>query len=52
MDFLNNDQSGVDRTSVTETVGSGSICGQDKPNTIYIGIYTFPAIRSPIKGTV
>ena len=42
----------VDRTSATETVDSGSIPGRVKPKAIQIGIYSFPAWCSAIKGTV
>ena len=38
--------------SSTETVDSGSIPGQVIPKTIKIGIHSFPAWRSAIKGTV
>ena len=33
----------VDRASATEAVDLGSIPGRDKPKTIKIGIYSFPA---------
>ena len=36
----------------TETVDAGSISGQVKPKTIKIGIRSFLAWRSAIKGTV
>ena len=42
----------VDRASATETVDSGSILGRVKPKTIKIGIQSFLAWRSAIKGTV
>ena len=42
----------VDRASATETVDSGSIPGRVKPKTIKIGIHSFPAWRSALKGTV
>ena len=42
----------VDRASATEAVDTGSIPGRVKPKTIKIGIYSFPAWRSAIKGTV
>ena len=46
-------QSGrVDRASATGTGDSGSIPDRVKPNTIKIGIHSFPAGRSAIKGTV
>ena len=42
----------VDRASATETVDSDSIPGRVKSKTIEIGIHSFPAWRSTIKGTV
>ena len=42
----------VDTASATETVDLGSIPGRVKPKTIKIGIHSFPAWRSAIKGTV
>ena len=33
----------VDRVSATETLDLGSIPGRVKPNTIKIGIHSFPA---------
>ena len=42
----------VDRASVTEAVDSGSIPDRVKPKTIKIGIHSFLAWRSAIKGTV
>ena len=42
----------VDRASATGTVDSGSIPGRVIPKTIKIGIHSFPAWRSAIKGTV
>ena len=42
----------VDRASAIEAVDTGSIPGPVKPNTIIIGIHSFPAWRSAIKGTV
>ena len=42
----------VDRASATEAVDSGSIPGRVKPKTIKIGIHSFPAWRSAIKGIV
>ena len=42
----------VDRASATEAVDSGSIPGRVKPKTIKIGIHSFSAWRSAIKGTV
>ena len=42
----------VDRASATEAVDLGSIPGRVKPKTIKIGIHSFPAWRSAIKGTV
>ena len=33
----------VDRASATEAVDSGSIPGRVKPNTIKIGLHSFPA---------
>ena len=42
----------VDRASTTEVVDSGSIPGRVKPKTIKIGIQSFPARLSAIKGTV
>ena len=42
----------VDRASATESVDSGSIPGRVKPKTTKIGIHSFPAWRSAIKGTV
>ena len=42
----------VDRASVTEAVDFGSIPGWVKPKTIKIGIHSFPAWRSAIKGAV
>ena len=42
----------VDRASVTEAVDTGSIPGLVKPKTIKIGIHSFPASRSAIKGTM
>ena len=42
----------VDGASATEAVDSGSIPGRVKPKTIKIGIHSFPAWRSAIKGTV
>ena len=42
----------VDRASATEAVDSGSIPGRVKPKTIKIGIHSFPAGRSALKGTV
>ena len=42
----------VDRASATEAVDSGSIPGRVIPKTIKIGIHSFPAWRSAIKGTV
>ena len=42
----------VDRASATEAVDTGSIPGRVKPKTIKIGIHSFPAWRSAIKGTV
>ena len=42
----------VDRASASEAVDSGSIPGRIKPKTIKIGIHSFPAFRSAIKGTV
>ena len=42
----------VDRTSTSDTADFGSIpCGV-KPTTIQIGIHSFPAWRSALKGTV
>ena len=38
--------------SATEAVDSGSIPGRVKPKTIKIGIHSFPAWRSALKGTV
>ena len=38
--------------SATEAVDLGSIPGRVKPKTIKIGIHSFPAWRSAIKGTV
>ena len=42
----------LDGMSVPETVDLGSISGRVKPKTIKISIYSFPARRSAIKGTV
>ena len=42
----------VDRASATEAVDSGSIPGRVKPKTIKIGIHSFPAWHSALKGTV
>ena len=42
----------MDRASATEAVDSGSIPGRVKPNSIKIGIRSFPAGRSALKGTV
>ena len=42
----------VDRASTTETVDWGSISGRVKPKTMKIDIYSFPAGRSALKGTV
>ena len=42
----------MDRASATEMVNLGSIPGRVKPKTIKTGIYSFPAWRSAIKGTV
>ena len=42
----------VDRASATEAVDTGSIPGRVKPKTIKIGIHSFPAWRSAIKGAV
>ena len=42
----------VDRASAIEAVDSGSIPGRVKPKTIKIGIHSFPARRSAIKGTL
>ena len=42
----------MDRASATETVDSGSIPGRVKQKTIKIGIHSFPAWVSAIKGTV
>ena len=41
-----------DRASATETVDLAAIPGRVKPNTIKIGIHSFPARRSAIKETV
>ena len=42
----------MDRASATEMGDSGSIPVRVKPKTIKIGIYSIPAWRSAIKGTV
>ena len=42
----------LDRASTTDSVDPGSIRGRVKPKTIKIGIHSFPALRSAIKGTV
>ena len=42
----------VDRAFATEAVDLGSIPGRVKPKTIKIGIHSFLAWRSAIKGTV
>ena len=42
----------VDKESATETVDCGSIPDRVKLKTIKIGIHSFPAGRSAIKGTV
>ena len=42
----------VDKTSATDAVDSGSIPGRVLPKTIKIGVHSFPAWRSAIKGTV
>ena len=42
----------VDRASATETVNLSSIPSRVKPNTTKIGIHSFPAWRSAIKGTL
>ena len=42
----------VDRASSTEAVDSGLIPGRVKPKTKKIGIHSFPAWRSAIKGRV
>ena len=42
----------VNRASATEAVDLGSIPGRVKPKTLKIGIHSFPAWRSAIKGTV
>ena len=42
----------VNKASDTETVDSGSIPARIKLKTIKIGIHSFPAWRSAIKGAV
>ena len=42
----------VDKASATKAVDSGSILDWVKPNSTKIGIDSFPAWRSAIKGTV
>ena len=42
----------MDGTSANESADLGSIPGRVKPKTIKIGIHSFPAWRSAIKGTV
>ena len=42
----------MDRASATEVVDLGSIPGRVKPKIIKIGIHSFPAWRSAIKGAV
>ena len=42
----------VDRASATKTVDFSWISGRVKPKTLKIGIHSFPAWRSAIKGTV
>ena len=42
----------MDRASGTEAVDSGSVPGRVKPKTIKIGIHSFPACRSAVKGTM
>ena len=42
----------MDKASATEVVDSGSIIDRVKPKTIKIGIHSFPAWRSAIKGKV
>ena len=41
----------VNKASATETVDSGSIPDRGKLKTMEIGIHSFPAGRSAIKGT-
>ena len=41
----------LDRASITETVDMGSIPGRSKQKTVKLGIYSFSAWRSAIKGT-
>ena len=49
----NNPISGrMDAASATEAVESGSIPDRVKPKTIKIGVHSYPAWRSAIKGTV
>ena len=42
----------VDRASVIEAIDSSSISDRVKSKTIKIGIHSFPALGSAIKGTV
>ena len=42
----------MDKAYATETVDSGSIAGRVKPKTIKIGMHSFSAWRSALKGTV
>ena len=42
----------VDKASPTEAVDSGLIPSRVKPKTIKIGVHSFPAWQSAIKGTV
>ena len=42
----------VDRASATKKLDLGWICGLVKPKTIEIGIYSFPACWSALKGTM
>ena len=42
----------MDRASATEAIDMGSIPSRVKPKTKKIGIHSFPAWRSAIKGTV
>ena len=42
----------MDIASATEAVNSGSIPGRVQPKPIKIGIHTYPAWRSALKGTV